>query len=73
MPLAALLTKDLARRKKRGSPSDEPALYGAPLPTELAALLAANETHPLDRQTWGELRPLFFEEPFALPGRDAAK
>ncbi len=59
------------RRKPRARV--EPSLGGSPkLSCELTTLLAVHETHALNRQWWGELRPFFFVERFAFAGPSAA-
>src|SRR5262245_47934308 len=71
--LPELLTSGLARRSKRHPKNADAAAHGGPLGDELAVLLSVNETHPLDEQHWGELRPFFFEERFAFDGANAAE
>jgi hypothetical protein len=70
--LASSLEEGVRRRSKKKADA-EAKLYGRPLGEELATLLAVRQTHALEKEEWGELRPFAFIESFGLGGPDAAK
>lgn len=71
--LASLLVEGLSPRAKKRAPSKEAQHYGAALAPEVTTLLEVAERFPIEAQSWSELRPLFFREPYGLPGKDAAE